>query len=368
MNFILLQVILAFTHFILTLVCAIAPLKIIRGGHSKSVESKSQRIISWCNCISGGVFISTLFVGLLPFVRSKFNSTIARVSNIKINYPIAEVTLVLGFFMILLIEQCAVSLQSKTKKKTVDKKVISIPNDYHLTDISSGTDSDDELSASEDQCLTSSSKNSKEFSAAFNNHVTNTDDASVKIVSKPQKASHNHEEQFHDHSHGHGHSHMGDIFSENITLRSILLFLALSIHSVFEGLAMGLQKDVPKLLNLFAAVLVHECMVSFAIGVNLYKNTMKTANVIKLLVVFCLTIPVGMMIGLGIGSVDSFGADIISGIIQGLAAGTFLYVVFQEIIPEEFKHPYDRWLKSLFLFIGFVVIACLRVTLINQED
>lgn len=41
-------------------------------------------------------------------------------------------------------------------------------------------------------------------------------------------------------------------------LRSVLLLAVLSIHSVFEGLAIGLQSNMAAILNIFVAVMLHK--------------------------------------------------------------------------------------------------------------
>lgn len=51
----------------------------------------------------------------------------------------------------------------------------------------------------------------------------------------------------HDHSHGHGHSHLPVPHSQDedmlvSSLRGLLIVLALSIHELFEGFAVGLEK------------------------------------------------------------------------------------------------------------------------------
>jgi zinc transporter ZupT len=41
-------------------------------------------------------------------------------------------------------------------------------------------------------------------------------------------------------------------------LRSVLLLATLSIHSVFEGLAIGLQTNIDSVLDIFIAVMTHK--------------------------------------------------------------------------------------------------------------
>ena len=61
----------------------------------------------------------------------------------------------------------------------------------------------------------------------------------------------------HDGHHDHDHTHMDGVFHHS-TLRSLILLMALSFHSVFEGLAIGLQESLSQLISLFLAVIAHK--------------------------------------------------------------------------------------------------------------
>jgi len=86
-------------------------------------------------------------------------------------------------------------------------------------------------------------------------------------------------------------------------------------------------------------------------------------NVLKLSLTLSAMIPVGMYVGMTIGIVPSWGGELASVLIQGVAAGTFIYVVFVEILPGEMNESRDRLLKVLFLFIGLVIMICLSFSL-----
>ena len=50
-----------------------------------------------------------------------------------------------------------------------------------------------------------------------------------------------------------------------------LLLAALSVHSLFEGIAIGLEEEVDHTLNLIFAILVHKVVAAVALGVALSK-------------------------------------------------------------------------------------------------
>ena len=67
----------------------------------------------------------------------------------------------------------------------------------------------------------------------------------------------------------HEHSHGSDIFNHS-AFRAVLLIVALTFHSLFEGLAIGLQKDLGELMSIFIAVVVHKAVMAFSLGKPVY--------------------------------------------------------------------------------------------------
>lgn len=48
--------------------------------------------------------------------------------------------------------------------------------------------------------------------------------------------------------------------------------VALSIHSIFEGIATGISKDETIVLDMIIAIVVHKGAAGSALGINLVKN------------------------------------------------------------------------------------------------
>lgn len=77
------------------------------------------------------------------------------------------------------------------------------------------------------------------------------------------------------HPNGHGHSHLVGVAKGDeddvlvSSLRGLLIVLALSIHELFEGFAVGLERDPKGVYFMFAAVSAHKFVISFCIGVEL---------------------------------------------------------------------------------------------------
>ena len=62
----------------------------------------------------------------------------------------------------------------------------------------------------------------------------------------------------HPHEHGHDHEHLPLELFVHSTLRATMLCLALSFHSLFEGLAIGLQTTLGNVWSIFFAVTAHK--------------------------------------------------------------------------------------------------------------
>lgn len=58
-------------------------------------------------------------------------------------------------------------------------------------------------------------------------------------------------------------------------------------------------------------------------------------------------VPLGLAIGLAVPQGDSkAGQGLAQALLEGMAAGTFLYVTFLEILPRELASPEALWLSG----------------------
>ena len=338
----ILQISSIFGIFILTALCALLPLKLFPRKR-KTLSARSQRILSWCNCFSGGVFLGACFIQLVPYLTKKFVLVYQTAGwDIEVSYAMTQLTVMGGFFLIVVTEQVVHVCRKENPNADTNEHQM-LPVSYASSSASTGSDDSDTETLLDKRRL----KKNKRLS-----HNSN---------SRPKTQSQNHG---HSHSHqAHGHSHMPDIVGNSIGLRSIILWLALGIHSIFEGLALGLQDETMPYVNLLIGVIAHEVLMAFALGVNLAKQKIALCTVVPLIIVFSLTIPIGMAAGIGLGEIHTFSGALSAVIIQGIAAGTFLYVIFFEILPPEIEDSKDRLLKSLFMLFGFGLIACLKFSL-----
>lgn len=178
-----------------------------------------------------------------------------------------------------------------------------------------------------------------------------------------QESTNQHLDHHHvDHSHV-DHSH---ILIENngtlISIRGLLIVLALSIHEMFEGLAVGLEDSAETVWYMFGAVSAHKLVIAFCIGIELVTSEMKTVLVVIYVFIFAIVSPLGIGIGIAI-SQEGDSTALLSVILQGLASGTLLYVLFFEILRAERKNGIINFFSVL---IGFLIM--LGIKLIEHHD
>ncbi|CAB3370011.1 Hypothetical predicted protein [Cloeon dipterum] len=82
------------------------------------------------------------------------------------------------------------------------------------------------------------------------------------------------------------------------SLRSVLLVAALSLHSVLEGVAIGLQPSVDSVVQISAAVMLHKAVIAFSLGLNLVQSALGLTAILQSCLVFCSTSPIGIGLGM----------------------------------------------------------------------
>ncbi|XP_032484910.1 zinc transporter ZIP3 isoform X2 [Phocoena sinus] len=229
--------------------------------------------------------------------------------HISTDYPLAETVMLLGFFMTVFLEQLVLTFR-KERPAFIDLETFNASSDV-------GSDSEYE----------------SPFMGGSRGHA---------LYGEP-----------------HMHSHRLSVqeLSRSSPLRLLSLVFALSAHSVFEGLALGLQEEGEKVVSLFVGVAIHETLVAVALGISMARSAMTLRDAAKLAVTVSAMIPLGISLGLGIESAQGVPSSVASVVLQGLAGGTFLFVTFFEILAKELEEKSDRLLKVLFLVLGYAVLA-----------
>ncbi|NXI39917.1 S39A1 protein, partial [Galbula dea] len=142
-------------------------------------------------------------------------------------------------------------------------------------------------------------------------------------------------------------------------IRAALLVSALALHAVLEGLALGLQEAEGAVLRVCLALLLHKCAVAFSLALKLLRGHLRPPVIVASLSVFAMMSPLGV----GLGTVVAAGAGprqrLCRGVLEGLAAGTFFYITFLEILPQELGVPQHRVPKVILLLAGFALVTAI---------
>ena len=133
--------------------------------------------------------------------------------------------------------------------------------------------------------------------------------------------------------------------------------MALSLHGIFEGMALGVLNKKSEVIILFIAIIAHKWAESFALGISFYNAGIQNKIFIEMLTIFTFFTPVGILIGMYF----SKSGLLIEGIMLSISSGTFVYVSTSEVIVEEFSSNGKKQLKYFFYLIGGLLTVLLNI-------
>lgn len=169
----------------------------------------------------------------------------------------------------------------------------------------------------------------------------------------------------HDDHENHCHENLGTCNTNAISksqtkTKAILLLLAISIHSFFEGFAMDVNsKHIP----LLAGIFFHKILESFAIGSSINQSIFSGYSKIFLFLIYSILTPLSVFIR---------GSDIFSKNYSlqqwgnGLCLGALMFVVFFEVIGHSFHGGKDNIKKVFAISLGYV-LGCTSIILAHGE-
>ncbi|XP_070183429.1 uncharacterized protein [Littorina saxatilis] len=148
------------------------------------------------------------------------------------------------------------------------------------------------------------------------------------------------------------------------TVRVTLLLLAMSFHTIFDGLAVGLQKHTHALWSVLTAIVIHKAIVSTCLGIELASVMQhRPLRAVVSMLLFAIMAPIGVGIGMGVtsGGVDVRAQLLAGSVLQAIATGAFLYVTNMEILGQSMASHDGSVLKVLTAVAGFCAMSGLKV-------
>lgn len=175
----------------------------------------------------------------------------------------------------------------------------------------------------------------------------------------------------HDHRHDHGtcshdHHHHEQKRSEHLQsagpfLTGVIAIFALSIHSLFDGIALGAASTLtgpegaPLILSVFLSVLIHKPMDGLSVSVLLMKAGVRPTSLWIVQFIYAALVPVGA-IGFQYFEASLDDATAYVGYTLAFSAGTFLAIALTDLLPELHFHSHDRNKLSLALLSGMGIM------------
>lgn len=160
------------------------------------------------------------------------------------------------------------------------------------------------------------------------------------------------------------HDHHDHKFEPKSNLTPYILMTALSVHGLFEGIALGLQEKTRETLFLAIAIISHKWAESFTLGISFYKTNTESNLYMKLMIIFSIFSPIGILIGMFLSGSNT----LVEAIFLSLSGGTFLYISASEIIVEEFSVTKYKYSKYLMFLIGAIFVAGLALWEVFNEN
>jgi len=279
-----------------------------------------QRLTSFANCFGGGVLFGTIFLHLIPEVSVQMNQYLKQTDQ-EMPIPLAETLEVLGFCLILFLETLFDQLSVRKLKKGVlaedcekcEMKHIEI----HMSE-----------NISPEQCN--------------NQPLMETTDMIVQADKNSLLAASNTPKR---------------CVVENKQNIAILL-ASLVTHSVFEGGAVGVERQPETVMGLMGAILIHKCAIALTLGSRLVTQEVHFKKGCVYAVLLSVGTPIGIVLGVAVEAKLTGSALLItSAVIQAIGTGIFLYITFAEILFPELKNKRDMRYKIPCICLGIVIIG-----------
>ncbi|XP_072040684.1 zinc transporter ZIP1-like [Amphiura filiformis] len=318
-------------------------------------KDRIHRVIACLNSFAGGVFMGIALIHLLPEVRDLIKKAIEEKGN-TYNFNWAELCVACGFFTIVFVEQLVHICQEKLNDGLSEEETpfASHGNEFIYTDdIKNG----DVKTSSTDE------GDQNDLMDARGDHLKKRRSSAVSSTGVVSNLA--------ESTCSHTHHTIEELAFDNGHLtasRATMLLISLSLHSIFEGLALGLQLEKNGLTDIFIAISLHKGIEAFTIAVGFAQISATLTLKYISTIFFAFMSPIGIAIGIPIalssendtGDGSSATGTLVNGVLQGLATGTFMFVTFIEILPHELNSRKDPLIKFFFIILGFSAITLLN--------
>ncbi|XP_063878465.1 zinc transporter ZIP1-like [Scylla paramamosain] len=324
---------------VLTLSACFLPVLVRRVAAKALRQNGMKMFMSGCLCFGGGVLLATVFLHLLPETRDSFDKAAAMGFIPDMTYPMTELVVCLGFFFVYVVEEVVHSCVGRGGAGGGHSHG---HGHSHLGPLQA------------DPAPALARPRVKETAidgddATLEKFLPEEEGAAVTVTAAASEA-------------------------KVATLRAVMVVVALSLHSIMEGLALGLVHSNKEVWMLFGALSAHKLIIAFCMAMELLSTDVSRVAFFVSLTIFSVASPLGGLAGTLLVSLTTQTTAVgllVPTVLHGLSAGTLLYVTFCEILERERGDPNNPTVKMLGLVGGFLLMAGLQVLDIlyaPQED
>ena len=201
-----------------------------------------------------------------------------------------------------------------------------------------------------------------------------------------KECNHDHDHDHNDHTHSHSHArqpssieseelgphedcheadimggcHMEGIRTSKSQLQTYVFVFCLSLHSLLEGLGVA-GKDESSLGNFLFGLFAHKWIEAFALGVTVLSARFSATKSFFLMGFYSILTPLGIVLGMlsdYLSASSGTSHIVLNRVMNGLSAGSFLFVSCIEMIPPEFHTKNQSTpVKFMAIVIGFMIMA-----------
>lgn len=129
--------------------------------------------------------------------------------------------------------------------------------------------------------------------------------------------------------------------------------MAIYFHTLFEGIAIGVQSSITSFLGTAIAIALHKWADALSMGIH-YKTKKIPTKIAYVLVVVQALLNV---IAIGIGWIISSSGPVVEAIFLSISAGTFLAISTLELLGEQLDSRKYIYIKFLLLVFATAFVA-----------
>ncbi|CAH04694.1 Zinc transporter ZIP3 [Caenorhabditis elegans] len=325
-GYLALQSVLALVLLVVTAVAGSAPLLLLTFLKKKGKDQNDSGWLSYLSCFSGGVFMATCFLDVMPHVQQTYGE-ILETYNVEFRLPMNQLFICVGFFFVYLIEEITAKVFGSGGHGHSHGPPIPLTVDIKKEKVTRVQLIENGSSSSPETLMIPIDSRTR--------HSLVVEETAPWVVSDEKR---------------------------NL-LKSLTFAIAMSFHSLLEGFALGVQDSDAAIWTLFLSLLLHKSIEAFSVGLQISRaNTEKKGIVMCTILVYALMTPLGSVLGTLLQNTGdkSFGKDCTIVFLEAMAAGTFIYVTFLEILAAEKENRFNSLKQLLCIGLGFMVILALQ--------